>query len=265
MLHSMSADGSAHGARRGPSALRHTARFRSIFVSDVHLGSSRSQAELLLDFLASTQAEFLYLVGDIVDDGRRPRREGWPPAHREVLEAVRRKAAAGTCVRYLPGNHDGREIEAWGWCPRELEVLDDHLHLTADGRRLWVVHGDRFDDVHARRRLRGRVGDGIARGVERLFAGLGVVLGGRFTRLGQHFKQVGKHALGYTRRFERSAVSAARDRRVDGVICGHVHAPASRFVDGLYYGNGGDWVGSATALVEHEDGRLELLTWRRRA
>jgi UDP-2,3-diacylglucosamine pyrophosphatase LpxH len=247
------------------SARRAPARFRSIFVSDVHLGSPRSQAELLVDFLTCTDAEFLYLVGDIVDDGRSPRHEGWPAAHRQVLELVRHKATSGTLVRYLPGNHDGPGIEAWGWCPRELEVLDDHLHLTADGKRLWVIHGDRFDGIHERRRWAGRLGDALTRVVERLCAGLAALLGGGAGHRGQRLKQLGKHALGYTRRFERSALLAARDRRVDGVICGHVHAPASRVVDGLYYGNGGDWVGSATALVEHSDGRLELLAWPRHA
>jgi UDP-2,3-diacylglucosamine pyrophosphatase LpxH len=182
-----------------------------------------------------------------------------------VLEHVRRRAGQGTRVHYLPGNHDGRAVEAWGWRADELLVSDDHLHLTADGKRLWVVHGDGFDAVMSRQRWVGRVGDGLARAVERLFAGLGTVLGRRFAGLGMRVKQAGKRCLGYTARFERSALTAARDRRVDGVICGHVHAGASRIVDGLYYGNGGDWVGSATALVEHVDGRLELVAWRRRA
>jgi len=222
----------------------------------VHLGSPRAQAELLLDFLHHTEAEYLYLVGDIVDDGPTPSRERWPPAHREVLEAMRRKAGGGTRVHYLPGNHDGGGALAWGWREEELLVASELEHTTADGRRLWVVHGESFDAVVLRRRWLSAVGDACARTLEWSCAG---------TRLGVALKERCKRLLGYTARFERSALDAARRRRVDGIICGHVHSAASRMVDGLYYGNGGDWVGSATALVEHADGRLELLSWSARA
>ena len=232
-------------------------RFRSVFISDVHLGSSRAQAERLLDFLERCQSEFLYLVGDIVE--RSVGTASWPSSHLAVLGAMRRKAAQGTRVHYLPGNHDGGFEEAWGG-ESELFVASEIEHTTADGRRLLVLHGDGFDSVVRRRWLSG-VFDGIARALERAGSALERILRRQRRVLGVSWKQACKRALGYTGRFERSAVRWARRRSLDGVICGHVHAAASRTIDGMYYGNGGDWVSSCTALVEHADGRLELVTW----
>jgi UDP-2,3-diacylglucosamine pyrophosphatase LpxH len=243
-----------------PGAGARSACFRSIFLSDVHLGSARSQAELLLDFLAHNRAEFLYLVGDIVDDGERPVQERWPATHRAVLEAMRRAAREGTSVCYVAGNHDVR-ARSWSWLHEELRVESELEHTTADGRRLWVVHGDRFDRMLSKRRWLSRLGDALARAVEHAGALLERLLGRRGSTLGLALKERCKRLLGYTARFERKALIAARSRSVDGIICGHVHSAASRTIDGLYYGNGGDWVGSASALVEHADGRLELLSW----
>jgi len=238
-----------------------SARFRSIFISDVHLGSPRSKAGELLDFLARNQAEFLYLVGDIVDDGQRPSSERWPAAHRAVLQAMQRKAREGTRVLYLSGNHDGRFLEAWGEPESSLVVSSELEHTTADGRRLLVVHGDRFDSVVHGMHWLSLAADLCTRALERVCAGLERLCRRRRRSLGAALRERLKRLLGYTGRFERSAVGAARARAADGIICGHIHCAASRTIDGLYYGNGGDWVASCTALVEHADGRFELLSW----
>ena len=240
---------------------RAPARFRSIFISDVHLGSPRARAELLLDFLDQNQAEFLYLVGDIVDDGERPASERWPASHRAVLQAMQRKAREGTRVLYLSGNHDGHFLEAWGEPASALVVSSELEHTTADGRRLLVIHGDRFDAVVHGMRWLSLVADLFTRALERVCAGLERLCLRRRHSLGSALRERLKRALGYTARFERSAVGAARARHADGIICGHVHCAASRTIDGLYYGNGGDWVASCTALVEHADGHFELLGW----
>lgn len=240
------------------------ARFRSIFLSDVHLGSPRAQAELLLDFLAHHQAEFLFLVGDIADDADALPLARWPQAHRAVLEALRGMARTGTRVSYMTGNHDPRFLDLWGEGPA-LEVAQELEHTTADGRRLWIVHGDGFDAVVHRRRWLSSVGDGLARGLEHGCGLLERLFLARRGRLGRALRERCKDWLGYTARFERSALVAARARAVDGIVCGHVHSAASRTIDGLYYGNGGDWVGSGTALVEHADGRMELVAWEHAA
>lgn len=248
---------------------RACARFRSIFLSDVHLGSPRAQAELLLDFLAHHQAEFLYLVGDIADDTEARPPALWPAPHLAVLEALRGMARIGTRVHYTPGNHDPRFVELWG-ASVALQVAREREHVTADGRRLLVTHGDVFDQLVLRRRWLARTGDLVARALERTGLTLELLAGSPRAgagqpRLGLKLKERAKSWLGYTRRFERSALGVARARAVDGIICGHVHSAASRMIEGLYYGNGGDWVGSATALVEHGDGRMELVVWRRTA
>jgi UDP-2,3-diacylglucosamine pyrophosphatase LpxH len=243
-----------------PPGGRRRARFRSIFLSDVHLGSPRAQAELLLDFLAKHQAEYLFLVGDIADDADEFPLAAWPEAHRAVLEALRHMAREGTRVHYMTGNHDPRFLDLWGPAVA-LEVARELEHTTADGRRLWIVHGDGFDEVVHRRRWLSRIGDALARGLEHSCEALERLFLARRGRLGRALRERCKGWLGYTARFERSALVAARSRAVDGIVCGHVHSAASRTIDGLYYGNGGDWVGSATALVEHVDGRMELLSW----
>ena len=239
---------------------RARARLRSIFLSDVHLGSPRAQAELLLDFLAHHEAEYLFLVGDIADDAEACPVAGWPPTHRAVLTTLRRLAEEGTRVHYTTGNHDPRFAELWG-AAESLAVAHEHEHVTADGRRLWVVHGDGFDAIVTGRRWLSACGDGLARLLENGCLAVERVLRARRPRLGATLRESVKRLLGYTGRFERSAVTAARARAVDGIVCGHVHSAASRMVDGVYYGNGGDWVGSATALVEHDDGRMELVCW----
>lgn len=248
---------------------RARARLRSIFLSDVHLGSPRAQTELLLDFLAHHQAEFLYLVGDIADDTEARPLALWPEPHMAVLEALRSMARLATHVHYMPGNHDPSFVELWG-ASVALHVAREREHVTADGRRLLVTHGDVFDQIVLRRRWLSRTGELLARALER--AGLTLEFlarnlrgSARSPRLGLAMKERAKSWLGYTARFERSALGAARARAVDGIICGHVHSAASRTTEGLYYGNGGDWVGSATALVEHDDGRMELVVWKRAA
>lgn len=244
-------------------------RCRSIFLSDVHLGSARAQAELLLDFLEHHQTEFLYLVGDIADDAEERAvgeriEERWPAAHRAVLEALRRMASDGTRVHYLPGNHDPRFAELWG-TNVTLAIAPELEHTTADGRRLLVIHGDGFDAELGERRWLGRLGDALTRLLEHACAALERLCRRRRSRLALSLRERCKRWLGYTGRFERSALVAARARALDGIICGHVHSAASRTIDGLYYGNNGDWVGSATALIEHADGRIELVSWERAA
>ncbi len=228
---------------------------RSIFISDVHLGSSRARAERLLDFLSSCDCRYLYVVGDLVDVWERGTGD-WPARHRAVLEHLGHKASNGTELFFLPGNHDRGFRRAWrdalpGSVARELE------HVAADGRRFLVLHGDRFDLLERRAPWVIRLGEH--------FSGVAEwILGRRRPRLHAsppRLRQLLKRMLGYTGRFERRAVRRAQRRAVDGNICGHAHAPSQRIIDGIEYHNDGDWVTHCTALVEHEDGSLRLLRW----
>jgi UDP-2,3-diacylglucosamine pyrophosphatase LpxH len=241
--------------------VRTTIRFRSIFLSDTHLGSHRAHADRLLHFLERCDSDYLYLVGDIADRWGPRGSSDWPDAHAEVLALVQQKAKCGTRVHFLPGNHD-RELHRWMTQEALVNVSSEHEHTAADGRKLLVLHGDHFDTVVSRVVWLSKLGDSFGNLIDIASALIERILprqkpGG----LGTRIKQICKRALGYTGRFERSAIRSARMRKLDGIICGHIHDPACRVVDGMFYGNNGDWVQSCTALVEHADGTFELLEW----
>ena len=255
--------GSAHRTEhREP--LRATHHHRTIFISDVHLGTRGCKAELLADFLARNTCETLYLVGDIVDGWRLRYRWFWPEAHSRVVQAILRKIDSGTQVIFVPGNHD----ECFrAYCGREIagiELLREAIHETADGSRLLVVHGDHFDAVIAYAKWLAYLGDWAytfalqlnewCHAVRRLF-------GLRYWSLSAWLKQKVKNALEYICRFEEAVAGDVRARGFDGVVCGHIHHAAIKTIDGVVYHNDGDWVESCTALVEDARGHLEILRW----
>jgi UDP-2,3-diacylglucosamine pyrophosphatase LpxH len=239
-------------------------RFRSIFLSDVHLGTPDCKAAYLLDFLRSTQSEYLYLVGDIVDLEALAQRSWWHPLHSMILGELLARAESGTRVIYLPGNHDAPLRGLAGQRIGQIEVRLDALHLGADGRRYRVSHGDEFDPGHVGKSWLIRIGDvglrllcRINRGVNALrrrfalpYLPLSIITK---SRLGQ--------ALAYIQRYEESVAQAAREHGVDGHICGHIHYGGIRRIDGVLYLNDGDWVEHCTALTEDEHGTMELLHW----
>jgi UDP-2,3-diacylglucosamine pyrophosphatase LpxH len=240
-------------------------RFRTIWISDLHLGSVSCQAALLLDFLRQTESEHLYLVGDIVDGWQLRRRWFWPQAHNDIVQKVLRKARKGTSVTYIPGNHDafGRhfsEISFGG-----IEVREEALHRTADGRRLLVVHGDLFDGVIQHAKWLAFVGDRLylfTLELNRWFNALRARLGFPYWSLSQFLKHKVKNAVSYITDFEIAVAQEARRRGVDGVVCGHIHKAEIRSIGGVLYCNDGDWVESLTALVEDDAGKLSILHWK---
>ncbi len=234
-----------------PAIPSEPARLRSLFISDVHLGTRACRAESLLEMLAAFEVERIYLVGDIVDGWRLKARWHWPKSHDAVVRYLLAKQHAGTRILYIPGNHDEFLLGTVGLHLGGIDVVDHAVHQTRDGQRYLVVHGDQFDPVVRRMRRLAAFGIWIYSasvlahdGIARLRSRLGWV------------KRRGNDA-----RFIRQAVQAARHRGLDGVICGHLHRPAMHDVAGLTYINTGDWVSSCTALVEHHDGRMEMLTW----
>ena len=239
-------------------------RFRTIWISDVHLGTRGCKAEFLLDFLRHTESETLYLVGDIVDAWQLRKSWYWPETHDEVIRAVLRKARTGTRVVYVPGNHDEflrnyGEVDFAG-----VRLRLERVHRAADGRRYLIIHGDAFDGVVTHHRWLALVGHRAYQAAVRLntlFNYARRKLGYPYWSLSAYLKHRVKNAVGVISSFETTLAAEARQRGLDGVICGHIHRAEIRLVDGLLYANDGDWVESCTALVEHDDGALELLRW----
>lgn len=238
---------------------------RTVFLSDIHLGTRACQAEQLLDFLRAYPAENLFLIGDIVDFWAMSRGIHWTPAQNTVVQKVLRRARHGERVVFIPGNHDEALREYTGAFFGDIELLPEYVHVTADGRRFLLIHGDEFDQVTRYHRWLAVLGDVSYNWLVRLNG----VLSWARRRLGRpgywslagYAKRKVKSALQFILDFEDAVIHAARQRGLDGVVCGHIHAAALREVDGLVYANCGDWVDSCTALVEHFDGRLEIVRW----
>jgi UDP-2,3-diacylglucosamine pyrophosphatase LpxH len=239
-------------------------RVRTVWISDLHLGTPGCQAHALLDFLRVVECDTLFLVGDIVDGWQLRRSWYWPQAHNDVVQKLLRKARKGTKVVFVPGNHDEFARTYLGHDFGGIEIADEWIHCTADGRRLWVTHGDLFDGVIQCARWLAVLGDHayelvlkLNRHVNRARARLGL----QYWSLSRYLKLKVKRAVSYVSDFEQALAREARRRGVHGVVCGHIHHAELRDIDGILYANDGDWVESLTALVEHADGRLEILDW----
>lgn len=244
------------------------ARYRAVFISDLHLGTSGCRARELLDFLRQHPSETLYLVGDIIDGWQLRRKWFWPQSHNDVVQKLLRRARKGCRVVFVPGNHDEFARQFDGNRFGGIEVRNEAVHLTADGRRLWVVHGDHFDGVIQCAKWLAYLGDNAYTCLLRInhhFNSLRARLGLPYWSLSQYLKHKVKSALNYVNDFECAVAGEARARGYQGVVCGHIHRPEMRSIDGTLYCNDGDWVESLSALVEHLDGRLELVHWAPRA
>jgi UDP-2,3-diacylglucosamine pyrophosphatase LpxH len=239
-------------------------RFRSIFISDIHLGTAGCQAGPLLDFLKAHPSDHLYLVGDIIDGWQLRKRWYWPQSHNDVVQKLLRRARKGCRVVYVPGNHDEFARQFSGHHFGGIEVAEEAVHVTAGGQRLWIVHGDHFDGVIQCAKWLAYVGDSLYEFTLRLNRHLNSLrarLGLPYWSLSAYLKHKVKKALNYVTDFEVAVAAEARRRGHQGVVCGHIHRAEMRDIGGVLYCNDGDWVESRTALVEHFDGRLELVQW----
>ena len=242
--------------------------YRTIWISDTHLGTQGSQADALLHFLKHTRSETLYLVGDIVDGWQLKKRFFWPQEHNDVIQKLLRKARHGTRVIYIPGNHDEAARHYLGFNFGEITIKEDDIHETANGKRLWIVHGDLFDGVIQHARWLAYVGDRaytLLLKLNRAVNRIRILLNMPYWSLSQYLKHRVKSAVSFISAFETAMLTETRRRGCDGVVCGHIHKPEMREVDGLIYANDGDWVESLSALVEHHDGTLELIDWQNAA
>ena len=248
--------------------LAHHLRVRTVWISDLHLGTPGCQASALLDFLRHVECETLFLVGDIIDGWQLKRQWYWPQAHNDVVQKLLRKARKGTRVILVPGNHDEFARKYLNHNFGGIDVVEEHVHETADGRRLWVTHGDHFDGIIQCAKWLAYVGDWayeFTLRVNRHFNSLRAQLGLPYWSLSKFLKLKVKRAVSYVSDFEAAVAREARQRGLQGVVCGHIHHAEMRTVEGVLYCNDGDWVESLTALVEHGDGRLEIIDWSEHA
>lgn len=238
--------------------------YRTIWISDLHLGTRGCQADFLLDFLNRLRCRRLYLVGDIVDGWRLRKSWYWPDSHHAVLLRLMDMARSGTEVIFVPGNHDEIARDFTDMVFGHITVRREVVHRTADGKNLLVIHGDEFDGVVRYAKWLARLGDGaytLALALNRHFNTVRRRLGYPYWSLSAFLKHRVKNAVQFISDFETALAEEARRRHVDGVVCGHIHHAEIRDINGILYCNDGDWVESCTALAEHGDGRLELIHW----
>jgi UDP-2,3-diacylglucosamine pyrophosphatase LpxH len=239
-------------------------RYRTIWLSDIHLGSNGCQASYLLDFLRHNESEYLYLVGDIIDGWQLKKGWYWPQAHNDVVQKILRKARKGTQVVYVPGNHDEAARQFCDLAFGDIHVRGEAFHTTLAGQRLWIVHGDLFDGVIQHAKWLAYLGDTLYTLIlvlNRWFNRIRSRFGFQYWSLSQYLKHQVKNAVNFISSFERVMTDEARRRGCDGVVCGHIHKAEIRDIDGVLYCNDGDWVESLSALVETYEGELKVVYW----
>ncbi|RTE86558.1 MULTISPECIES: UDP-2,3-diacylglucosamine diphosphatase [Gammaproteobacteria] len=237
---------------------------RTLFISDVHLGSKDCKADFLLHLLQSVKAEKIYIVGDLVDFWAMKKQMFWPAKHHEIIQSLLAKAQSGVEVIYIPGNHDGAMRKYRHPNVASIRIQRKAIHTTAAGKRLLVLHGDEFDEQVYLGRWLHFIGDklyyfllALNRHVNRMRKWTGRY----YWSLSSYVKgQFAKAELAITR-FREAAIQEAKKRGLDGIVCGHIHQPDLRMENGIIYANDGDWVEHCSALVESETGELELMYW----
>ena len=240
--------------------------YRTIWISDVHLGTVGCKADHLVDFLKAHTCDTLYLVGDIVDGWKLTGGWFWPQEHTNVVRKILTKAKRDTQVIYITGNHDEflRKFVDYRLEVGNIRLANEAIHVTADGRRLLVTHGDFFDVITRYHKWIAMAGDALYENTMRFnywFNRARSLLGMRYWSLSAFAKQHVKTAVNIVSTFEDSLAHECRRRDLDGVVCGHIHHADARDIDGVTYYNCGDWVESCTALAEDMNGRIQVIRW----
>lgn len=238
--------------------------FRTIWISDLHLGTPGCQAEKLLDFLKYHDSEYLYLVGDIIDGWQLKRRWFWTQSHNDVIQKVLRKARKGTRVTYITGNHDEAARQFAGLAFGGINIRNEVVHTLVDGRKFLVIHGDLYDGIVLYAKWLAVIGDqlyALILKLNRWFNHIRAKLGFPYWSLSQYLKHKTKNAVNFMTKFEDAVAREARKRGLHGVVCGHIHKAQIKAIDGITYCNDGDWVESMSALVETFEGELRIIEW----
>lgn len=246
-----------------------TSLYRTIWISDLHIGSTQCQADTLLDFLKHNDSEKLYLVGDIIDFWALSKKMYWPRDHNTIIQKILRKARHGTQIIYVPGNHDENVRDYDEYIFGDIVVKNSDIHTTAAGKRFLVVHGDEYDTIAQHHRWMAKLGsigydwlidiNRFLRLIRRLFG-----VQSHFSLAG-YIKFKVKNVVQFMSDYEETIVKTLKNEGVDGVICGHIHHAEIKEIEGFLYVNTGDFVESCTAIVEHQNGDLALIKWAKLA
>ena len=240
-------------------------KYRTIFISDLHLGSKGCQSSMLLDFLRNTRSDYLYLVGDIIDGWRLKNKWFWPQEHNDVVQKILRKARHGTKVYYVSGNHDELVRKFVPINLGEVNIVNEVIHITADNKKLLILHGDKFDAIIRVAPWLAHLGDyayDFALWTNVTLNKIRKRLGYKYWSLSKFLKLKVKKAVSYINRYEEVVANYAFKKNMNGVVCGHIHHASDRIIGDVHYYNDGDWVENCSALVEHFDGKLELIYWK---
>ena len=241
-----------------------TLDFRTVWISDIHLGTKDCKAKELLEFIKHCRTQKIYLVGDIIDGWALKKRWFWPQEHNDVIQKLLRQARKGTEVIFIPGNHDEFARQFCGLNFGGIQVKHDDVHVTADGKKLWVTHGDLYDNIMQYARWLAFIGDRaytFALWLNRAFNRIRLKLNYPYWSLSQYLKHKVKAAVSCITAFEDLLIREAKIKQCDGVVCGHIHKAELRIIDHITYANDGDWVESMTALIENHDGSLQIIDW----
>ena len=240
-------------------------KYRTIFISDFHLGSKGCQSSMLLDFLRNTRSDYLYLVGDIIDGWRLKNKWFWPQEHNDVVQKILRKARHGTKVYYVSGNHDELVRKFVPINLGEVNIVNEVIHITADNKKLLILHGDKFDAIIRVAPWLAHLGDyayDFALWINVTLNKIRKTLGYKYWSLSKFLKLKVKKAVSYINRYEEVVANYAYKKNMNGVVCGHIHHASDKIIGDVHYYNDGDWVENCSALVEHFDGKLELIYWK---
>jgi UDP-2,3-diacylglucosamine pyrophosphatase LpxH len=240
-------------------------KYRSVFISDIHLGTKASQTEALLSFMKTFECDRLYLVGDIIDCWAMSKSIYWDQSHNDVIQKILRKGRKGTEIIYVSGNHDEILRKFGEHIFGNIHLMESTIHLTVDNKPLIVMHGDQFDVVIKNAKWLAHVGSwayDLTMVLNTLVARVRGWFGLPYWSLSQWAKYKVKEAVNFIGDYEENLTQYAKTHNAAGIVCGHIHHANIRDIDGIKYINCGDWVESCTAIVEHYDGRLELIRWK---
>jgi len=238
--------------------------YRTIWLSDIHLGTKDCKADMLLQFLQDNQAERVFLVGDIVDFWALQRRVYWPSSHNQVMTTILEMAQSGTEVIYLPGNHDEVMKPYVKQLFGSIQIHDEFVHKTYAGKKLLLLHGDKFDQEVCFGKFQAKLGDALydfLLFLNRQCHGIRKRLGLPYWSMASYIKTKVKKANEAIKRYRDAAVKEAKKQGADGIVCGHIHHPQMEIVEGTLYCNDGDWIENCTTMVETQSGDLRLLRW----